>query len=148
MYIDSTVFFASDIHLNPNGPLYLLPTEVYPEGLYATSNLLQPSSREEIIWVIKSVASTYGRASEDKNRRGRRIRVVGSGHSWSKIAKSDDIQLSLENYKVFLLLCTIVMKMSSTCSYVRAGTYWHSKVVLKKFPKSIISLSKLNFFLY
>ena len=94
---DTTVFFASDIRLNPNGHLYQLPTDTHPEGLYASSNLLQPTSKDEIVWIIKSVAATHGK---DGSGRGRRIRMVGSGHSWSKIAKSDDILLSLENYKV------------------------------------------------
>ena len=91
------MFFASDVRLNPNGPLYLLPTKTYPEGFYASSNLLQPTSKDEIVWIIKSVAATHGK---DGSGHSRRIRVVGSGHSWSKVAKSDDIQLSLENYKV------------------------------------------------
>ena len=97
---DSTVFFSSDVGLNPSGPLHLLPTETHPEGFRATTNLLQPTSKNEI--VIKSVASMHGKdsGSGSGSGRGRRIRVVGSGHSWSKIAKSDDIQLSLENYKV------------------------------------------------
>ena len=99
---DSTVFFSSDVSLNPSGPLHLLPTETQPEGLHATTNLLQPTSKNEIVWMIKSVASTHGKdgGNGSGSGRGRRIRVVGSGHSWSKIAKSDDIQLSLENYKV------------------------------------------------
>lgn len=92
------MFFSSDVRLNPNGPLYLLPSEAHPEGLYSTTNLLQPTSKEELVWIIKSLAATHRK--EDGNGRGRRIRVVGSGHSWSKVAKSDDIQLSLENYKV------------------------------------------------
>ena len=94
------MFFSSDVHLNPNGPLYLLPTESHPEGLYATTNILQPTSKEEMIWIIKSVAATHEKDGGSGSGRGRRIRVVGSGHSWSKVAKSDDIQISLENYKV------------------------------------------------
>ena len=30
----------------------------------------------------------------------RRIRVIGSGHSWSFVALSDGLQMSLHNYKV------------------------------------------------
>ena len=55
------------------------------------------------MWIIKSIAATHREAEEDRGHgsgRGRKIRVVGSGHSWSKVAKSDDIQMSLENYKV------------------------------------------------
>ena len=99
------MFFSGDVRLNPSGPLYLLPTETHPEGLYAATNLLQPTSMEEMVWIIKSVAATHaagkdGGGGGGGGGGGRRIRVVGSGHSWSKVAKSDDIQLSLENYKV------------------------------------------------
>ena len=97
---DTTVFFSSDVRLNPSGPLYLLPTETHPEGLYATTNLLQPTSKEELVWIIKSVAATHVGKDGGGVGGGRRIKVVGSGHSWSKVTKSDDIQLSLENYKV------------------------------------------------
>ena len=100
---DTTVFFNRDVYLNPNGPLYLLPTNEHPSGVYADTNLLLPRSKEEIVWIIKSVAATHREAKEDSRHgsgRGRRIRVVGSGHSWSSVAKSDDIQMSLENYKV------------------------------------------------
>ena len=98
---DTTVFFPGDVRLNPSGPLYLLPTETHPDGLYAATNLLQPSSMEEMVWIIKSVAATHAAGKDGGGGGGgRRIRVVGSGHSWSKVAKSDDIQLSLENYKV------------------------------------------------
>ena len=97
------VFFNRDVYLNPNGPLYLLPTKEHPNGVYADTNLLLPRSKEEIVLIIRSVAATYSKAEEvsgSGDGRGRRIRVLGSGHSWSKVAKSDDIQLSLENYKV------------------------------------------------
>ncbi len=30
----------------------------------------------------------------------KRVRVVGSGHSWSTIALSDDMQISMANFKV------------------------------------------------
>ena len=103
--VDNTVFFAGDVYLNPNGPLYLLPSDSHPEGLYTSSNLLQPTSKEEIVWIIESVAATHGK---DGSGRGRRIRVVGSGHSWSKVAKSDDIQLSLENHKVCVYHVSLV----------------------------------------
>ena len=99
MHSDSTVFFNRDVRLNPNGPLYLLPTPDHPEGLYSDTNLLLPRTKEEIAWVIRSVAATNQKARINGGR-GRRIRVIGSGHSWSKVAKSTDIQLSLEKYKV------------------------------------------------
>ena len=95
---DSRIYFNSDVHLNPQGPLYLLPTADHPDGVYADTNLLQPRSKEEIVWIINSVAATH--KTKEGSGRGRRIRTVGSGHSWSPVAQSDDIQLSLENYKV------------------------------------------------
>ena len=58
------------------------------------TNLLLPRTREDIVWIIKSVAAAAQKGE------GRRIRVIGSGHSWSPVALSDDIQLSLEDYKV------------------------------------------------
>ena len=103
-FADSTVFFNDDVSLNPSGPLYLLPTSDYPDGIYSDTNLLLPRSKEEIAWIVRSVAVTNQKASVDGGR-GRRIRVVGSGHSWSKVAKSSDIQLSLEKYKVFMTCC-------------------------------------------
>ena len=99
VHSDSTVFFNRDVRLNPNGPLYLLPTPDHPEGLYSDTNLILPRTKEEIAWVIRSVAATNQKARINGGR-GRRIRVIGSGHSWSKVAKSTDIQLSLEKYKV------------------------------------------------
>ena len=111
------MFFSSDVRLNPNGPLYLLPTEAHPEGLYAGTNILLPTSKEEMIWIIKSVAATHEKDGGSGRGHGRRIKVVGSGHSWSKVAKSDDIQISLENYKVHASLnrthtCTISQLVS------------------------------------
>ena len=43
-----------------------------------------PSSKEEIIDIVKSVAM-----------RGGRVRVLGSGHSWSGVAESQDVLVSL-----------------------------------------------------
>lgn len=99
---------------NPNGPLYLLPTEDHAYGMYANTNLLLPRSKDEIAWIVKSVAATWNHKDREGggSGRGRRIRVIGSGHSWSKLAKSDDIQLSLENYKVHthnILLCIYII---------------------------------------
>ena len=50
-------------------------------------NLHAPSTKEELVQMVKT-------ASND----GRKIRVVGSGHSWSRVATSADILLSLHNY--------------------------------------------------
>jgi len=47
-----------------------------------------PSSKEEVIDIVTSVAM-----------RGGRVRVVGSGHSWSGVAQSQDILVSLHKLK-------------------------------------------------
>ena len=86
--------------MNPNGALYLIPTKDYPNGLHMSTNILQPRTKDEIVWIIKSVAATH---TSDGDKCNRKIRVIGSGHSWSKIAKSDDIQLTLENFKVGII---------------------------------------------
>ena len=49
--------------------------------------LLAPSSKDEIIDVVKKAAEE-----------GLKIRVVGSGHSWSSVAASDGILVSLWNF--------------------------------------------------
>ena len=96
---DSMVYFNRDIRHNPNGPLYLLSSKHHKHAHYADSNVFLPRSKDEIAWIVKSVAEAQ-RVSKRGGGRSRRIRVIGSGHSWSSIAKSDDIQISLENYKV------------------------------------------------
>ena len=119
-HLDTTVFFNSDVHLNPNGPLYLLPTKDHPHGIYTDTNFLQPRTKEEIVWILKSVAATQTKAGEGSGS-GRRIRVVGSGHSWSKVAKSNDIQLSLENYKVHITKQEIDYRSLIPLTYKREG---------------------------
>ena len=47
-----------------------------------------PSTKEEIIQIVQQAIES-----------GRQLRVVGSGHSRSKIAHSDDIMISLHRYK-------------------------------------------------
>ncbi len=80
----------------PKGPLYLLP-ETVPntnKGVFELP-LLAPSTVDELVAILKSAAAT---AKEEGAKR--QIRIVGAGHSWSAVAKSDDLQLSLCNYKV------------------------------------------------
>ena len=67
--------------------------------MHYPSNMLLPTSKEELAHMIKSALvppsnDVFG--IDHPNR----IRVVGSGHSWSKVAVSDGLQLSLERYKV------------------------------------------------
>ena len=52
------------------------------------TNLLMPSTVEEIAEIVQSA-----------NRDGRNIKVLGAGHSRSAIAHSNDIYLSLYNYR-------------------------------------------------
>ena len=54
---------------------------------FSHENLHAPSTKEELFQLVKS-------ASIDV----RKIRVIGSGHSWSRVAQSEDILLSLHNY--------------------------------------------------
>ena len=72
------------------------------------------------MWILKSVAATQTKAGEGSGS-GRRIRVVGSGHSWSKVAKSNDIQLSLENYKVHITKQEIDYRSLIPLTYKREG---------------------------
>lgn len=63
------------------------------------NTFLAPQSKEELITIIKSIAGS----AKGKGERSRKLRVIGSGHSWSQIAKSDDLHISLYKYKVFEL---------------------------------------------
>ena len=47
----------------------------------------EPSTEEEIKSIVK-----------DAYLHNRKIRVLGSGHSWSEVAQSTDIMISLNNY--------------------------------------------------
>ena len=64
------------IHYHADGTIY-----------FNHESLRTPATKEEIVEVVKS-------ASKD----GRKIHVVGSGHSWSHVAHSTDMLLSLHNY--------------------------------------------------
>ena len=51
-------------------------------------------SKSELAGLLQALSSS--------NKRGnaRRVRVVGAGHSWSAVAQSDEIQVSMSNFKV------------------------------------------------
>jgi len=51
------------------------------------ANLSTPESEEEIVSIV-----------QDAYKNNRKIRVVGDGHSWSLIAQTQDIMLSLNKY--------------------------------------------------
>lgn len=98
---DSTIYF------NPhsNG-LWLLPNESlgWPKpGSQYSSNLLLPKSKGEIVHMIKSALVPTDDDSSHISTVGHpnRMRVIGSGHSWSYVALSEGLQMSLHNYKVF-----------------------------------------------
>lgn len=90
---DSLVFF------NPVSPMGALPTSsgTFPslEGADVGPAYFAPGTRDELVALVQAVART---AQGEGPRR--RIRVVGAGHSWSAVAKSEDLFLSLFNYKV------------------------------------------------
>ena len=51
-------------------------------------NLHTPDSEDEIVSIVK-----------DAYKNNRNIRVVADGHSWSHIAQTQDIMVSLTNYR-------------------------------------------------
>ncbi len=72
----------------------------YPEpGTLYPSNILLPTTKEEIVHMVKSALVPTSNDVRAIDRR-HKIKVIGSGHSWSRVAVSDDLQMSLNNYKV------------------------------------------------
>ena len=61
----------------------------YTDGriLFNLDNIHNPSSHDEIATIVKEAYN---------NKRS--IRVLAAGHSWSEIAQTQDIMLSLHNY--------------------------------------------------
>lgn len=86
---DSLVFFDTS---PPNGPLNVTH---HDSKTPLELSYLAPQTKDELVTMVKSVATTYQRGGLR-----RKIRVLGSGHSWSAVAQSDDMLLSLCNYKV------------------------------------------------
>jgi L-gulonolactone oxidase len=70
------------------------------------AQLRTPSSKADIVRIVQSAAE-----------RGQKVRVVGSGHSWSSVAVSEDILLSLWNYTGVVGLDRDEMEVT-----VKAGT--------------------------
>lgn len=58
-------------------------SEVY----FSHEHLRAPASKEEVIEVVTHAVSS-----------GQRVRPIGSGHSWSAVARPSDILLSLHRY--------------------------------------------------
>ena len=51
------------------------------------AQLKTPSSKDDIIKIVKAASDM-----------GQKVRVVGSGHSWSAVAASEDVLVSMWNY--------------------------------------------------
>lgn len=69
-------------------------------------NLTTPESEDEIVTIVQNAYQN-----------NRKIRVVGDGHSWSHIAQTQDIMISLNKYRG--IVATDKQKMTVT---VKAGT--------------------------
>ena len=54
---------------------------------FSHAHLKTPSSKDDIITIVRTAAA-----------RGEKVRVLGSGHSWSTVAVSEDVLVSLWNY--------------------------------------------------
>ena len=69
-------------------------------------NLSSPESEDEIVSIVQNAYQN-----------NRKIRVVGDGHSWSHIAQTQDMMISLNKYRG--IVATDEQKMTVT---VKAGT--------------------------
>ena len=56
---------------------------------YSHAHLQLPSSKQELIGIVTAAGA-----------QGRKVRVVGAGHSFSEVARPDDILVSMKNFKV------------------------------------------------
>ena len=56
---------------------------------FSHAHLELPSSAKEVAAVVTAAGA-----------QGRRVRVVGAGHSFSEVARPDDILISMANFKV------------------------------------------------
>lgn len=76
--------------------------------------VVTPSTLQEIVAVVKSA-----------NDKGRRLRVLGSGHSWSPVAASSDLLLSLINYNGVVAMderrMTVTVKGGTRLSQISAA---------------------------
>ena len=79
---------------------------------FSHENLLVPSSKEEIADIVKSAAL-----------HGQKIRVIGSGHSWSGIAEPQDLLVSLHKLKGLVQIDKEKYEVSNICSILLAIAY-------------------------
>ena len=82
--------------------------------VYEHSKIHTPSTLEEIIQIVK-----------ESNENGRKLRVLGSGHSWSPLTVSPGMLLSLVNYKGLVAIDT-----ENSLVTVKAGTTLREMTVL------------------
>lgn len=54
---------------------------------FSHAHLRIPTSKDDVISIVRSAME-----------KGQKVRVVGSGHSWSAVAASEDVLISLYNY--------------------------------------------------
>lgn len=66
-------------------PLHLIP----PDGriIFNFNDPVYPTTEDEIVEIVTNAYQN-----------NRKIRVLGAGHSWSEIAQTQDIMMSLHNY--------------------------------------------------
>ena len=76
---------------------------------FSHENLLVPSSKVEIADIVKSAAL-----------HGQKIRVIGSGHSWSGIAEPQDLLVSLHKFKGLVQIDKEKYEVSNICSILLA----------------------------
>ena len=78
--------YVSHFALNCSNLLIRTPTDGRITFNLTHSHL--PETEAEIVQIVR-----------DANNQGRKIRVLASGHSWSEIAQTQDIMISLGRYK-------------------------------------------------
>ncbi|KAL5509798.1 hypothetical protein EMCRGX_G005228 [Ephydatia muelleri] len=128
----SLVLIAWTINRFKSSPLDVVPTLNY-DGLvfFNHSNLHSPSSETEMVDLVRWAA-----------HEGRKMSVVGSGHSWSAIANCQDILVSLCNYKGLVALERTLGETSVT---VKAGTtLGELNTVLEEHGLAMINLGSIS----
>lgn len=91
-------------------PVFAADNTIY----FDHASVVTPSSLEEIVAVVKSA-----------NDKGRHLRVLGSGHSWSPLATGSDVLLSLVHYSGVVALdekgLTVTVKGGTRLSQINAA---------------------------
>ena len=96
--------------------------------IFNLHNLETPSNESEIVEIVRNAYNN-----------NRKIRVVAAGHSWSEIAQTDDIMISLHNY-FGLVNVDKVNKLAT----VKAGTRLeHLSILLEEHGLAMINLGSV-----